>query len=124
MNYTLAKKQWIINFMSFVRYPIGNKQLPYFTAWAQEVLKVDLSDKHEAQALPKTHPEPILSQNLLEAIKQTGIEFSTEGVDRLVRAHGHTLKEIFLLKHGSYQRIPDIVLWPSKLFFIYLNYFE
>ncbi|XP_033211357.1 alkyldihydroxyacetonephosphate synthase isoform X2 [Belonocnema kinseyi] len=95
------------------RYPIGNQQLPYFTAWAKEVLNVDLSAKREVQALPQTQPEPILSSNLLEAIKQTGIEFSTEGVDRLVRAHGHTLREIFTLKHGSYQRIPDIILWPK-----------
>ncbi|XP_043463911.1 alkyldihydroxyacetonephosphate synthase [Leptopilina heterotoma] len=96
------------------RYSIGNKQLPYFTAWAQEKLKVDLDSKRSVQDLPKNYPEPILSAKLLDAIKETGIEYSIEGTDRLVRAHGHTLREIFMLKYGTYQRIPDIILWPKS----------
>jgi len=73
--------------------------------------------KNTSQNLPKHFPESILSAELLEAIKELTIDYSTDGVDRLFRAHGHTLREIYLLKHGSFERIPDIVLWPSKLIF-------
>ncbi|KYN14983.1 Alkyldihydroxyacetonephosphate synthase [Trachymyrmex cornetzi] len=65
------------------------------------------------QNLPKHFPEPILSAELLEVIKKLMIDYSTDGVDRLFRAHGHTLREIYLLKHSSFKRIPDIVLWPK-----------
>ena len=44
------------------------------------------------------------------------IEHSLSGEDRLFRAHGHTLAEIFVLREGIFKRMPDIVLWPSKLY--------
>ncbi|KYN32164.1 Alkyldihydroxyacetonephosphate synthase [Trachymyrmex septentrionalis] len=69
--------------------------------------------KCTVQNLPKHIPEPILSAELLDVIKKLMIDYSTDGVDRLFRAHGHTLREIYLLKYSSFQRIPDIVLWPK-----------
>lgn len=98
----------------FHRYPIGNKELPYFSEWVQNILDVDLRTKIESQSIPKNFPEPVVSLEFLEAIQGLKIEYSTKGVDRLIRAHGHTLREIFTLKHGMLKRIPDIVLWPSE----------
>ncbi|XP_024935697.1 alkyldihydroxyacetonephosphate synthase isoform X2 [Cephus cinctus] len=106
-----------INFESAIpkiRYPIGSRELPYFTRWVQEVFDVDLSIRDEAQPLPTNFPEPILSVELLEAVKKLGIDYSTNGLDRLIRAHGHTLREIFVLRKGCFQRIPDVVLWPKS----------
>ncbi|KAL1496997.1 hypothetical protein ABEB36_008030 [Hypothenemus hampei] len=34
-------------------------------------------------------------------------------MDRVVRAHGHTLNDMFILKFGKFERIPDIVIWPE-----------
>lgn len=96
------------------RYPIGNLQLPYFTQWVQEVLGVDLTKRTPSQSLPVSFPDPILSQDFLDAVNELQIAFSTNGMDRLFRAHGHTLREMILLKHGHFDRIPDIILWPSK----------
>lgn len=50
----------------------------------------------------------------LEEIQSAGITHSLEGDDRLFRAHGHTLAEIFTLREGMFPRIPDLVVWPSK----------
>lgn len=99
-----------------LRYPIGNIQLPHFKVWVQKMLEVDLSSKISPQAMPATYSTPILSSGFVEAIKSAGIEHSVQGIDRLVRAHGHTLREIYLLQQGSFQRIPDIVVWPSRFF--------
>lgn len=96
------------------RYPIGNREFPYFTRWCEEKFGLTLNAKNSHQNLPTDWPEPILSPELLEAIKELKIDHSIDGVDRLFRAHGHTLREIYLLKHNSFTRIPDIVLWPSK----------
>ncbi|KAG5336337.1 ADAS synthase, partial [Acromyrmex charruanus] len=95
------------------RYPIGNQELPYFTKWCETTFDVTWGMKCTFQNLPKHIPEPILSAELLEVIKELMIDYSTDGVDRLFRAHGHTLREIYLLKCSSFQRIPDIVLWPK-----------
>ncbi|XP_076171542.1 alkyldihydroxyacetonephosphate synthase isoform X2 [Ptiloglossa arizonensis] len=49
----------------------------------------------------------------MDAIQDLKIEYSTKGIDRLVRAHGHTLREIFILRNGMFKRIPDVILWPK-----------
>lgn len=95
------------------RYPIGSTELPYFTQWVQDVFGVDIEKKSAAQPVPTNLPEPVISSDLLEAIQELKIEYSTKGIDRLVRAHGHTLREIFTLRHGMFKRIPDIILWPK-----------
>lgn len=30
-----------------------------------------------------------------------------------MRAHGHTLNDIYLLRNGTFERIPDVVVWPT-----------
>lgn len=95
------------------RYPIGNTKLPYFTKWVQTTFGIDLSEKRESQSIPTNLSESNISPEQLEAIEELKIEYSLKGIDRLIRAHGHTLREIYLLKHGSLDRIPDVVLWPK-----------
>ncbi|KAK0168137.1 hypothetical protein PV327_001968 [Microctonus hyperodae] len=108
----VVNKNSIIEFTG-TRYPIGNLQLPYFTEWVQEVLGVDLTKRSPPQSLPTAFPEPILSKEFLDAIEKLEITFSIDGFDRLFRAHGHTLREVVTLKQGSFDRIPDIILWPK-----------
>jgi len=102
------------------RYPIGNQELPYFTKWCEKTFDITWNMKNDSQNLPTHFPEPILSTELLKAIEELRIDHSTDGVDRLFRAHGHTVREVYLLKCGTFERIPDIVVWPSK--FIFFNY--
>lgn len=104
------------------RYPIGNQELPYFTNWCEKMFGIHMTwnMNQNSQNLPTHFPEPILSMELLKAIEELGMDHSTDGVDRLFRAHGHTVQEIYLLKYGTFERIPDIVIWPSK--FIFFNY--
>ncbi|XP_012284328.1 alkyldihydroxyacetonephosphate synthase [Orussus abietinus] len=108
----LMNEKGIIEFLGS-RYPIGGKELPYFVEWVNDTFAVDFEKRHQAQVAPSTYPEPIISPEFLEAVKNLGVDHSTEGIDRLIRSHGHTLREIFVLQHGTFQRIPDIVLWPK-----------
>ncbi|XP_072753587.1 alkylglycerone-phosphate synthase [Anoplolepis gracilipes] len=104
--------KFVIEFMGN-RYPIGNRELPYFTKWCEKTFDITWDMKHDPQNLPTHFPEPILSTELLKVIEELRIDHSTDGVDRLFRAHGHTLREVYLLKHSSFDRIPDIVVWPK-----------
>lgn len=96
------------------RYLIGNRPLPYFTAWVKDVFDLDLSVANSPQPLPREFPKPIVTSEFIECLNQENIEYSTDGVARLVRAHGHTLREIFQLREGSFPRIPDVVVWPKS----------
>ena len=42
--------------------------------------------------------------------------------DRLCRAHGNCLEEIYTMMTGMFKRIPDIVLWPgmSPIYMIFI----
>ena len=56
----------------------------------------------------------------MQELKSTPITFSFEGMDRLFRAHGHTLHDVAQLRSGTFPRIPDIVVWPGTHFLINL----
>lgn len=40
-------------------------------------------------------------------------KLSFDAQERLHRAHGHTLQEIFALRQGMLRRVPDAVAWPE-----------
>ncbi|PNF23665.1 Alkyldihydroxyacetonephosphate synthase [Cryptotermes secundus] len=98
------------------RYAIGNLSLPYFTEWVLEKFDVDLNSGKIADPVPKqdNFPSPIVDAGFLDELHCLQISFSLDGVDRLIRSHGHTLHDIFILREGTFERIPDIVAWPES----------
>uniref|UniRef100_A0ABD2X8K5 Alkylglycerone-phosphate synthase n=1 Tax=Trichogramma kaykai TaxID=54128 RepID=A0ABD2X8K5_9HYME len=95
------------------RYSIGSNLLPLFTEWVKNVFKIDLNDIKEEKDLPMIFPYPMISNKFVSEIKKFGISYSLHGIDRLIRAHGHSLREIADLKMGKITKIPDIVVWPK-----------
>ncbi|XP_071442317.1 alkylglycerone-phosphate synthase [Hetaerina americana] len=97
------------------RYPIGKLTLPYFTQWVKDIFNADLGKRNLPQPLPKSEdfPHPLINKDFLDGLSEIGISFSMEGIDRLVRSHGHTLHDIFVLRKGHFARIVDIVVWPA-----------
>ncbi|KAI1293627.1 Alkyldihydroxyacetonephosphate synthase, peroxisomal [Halotydeus destructor] len=97
------------------RYKIGNKKLPLFFDFVQKKLDVELEHRFPSQTelLPGDFSEPLITDDFLNELKLTTIKFSLDGHDRLFRAHGHTLHDVITLRQGRFQRLPDIVVWPS-----------
>lgn len=58
-------------------------------------------------------PKAILNEAFMIDLKQSNVSFSDDPQDRLFRAHGHTMDELFILRYGKFERIPDLVVWPS-----------
>lgn len=108
-------KDYYVSF-SGNRYKIGSLVLPHFSSWVQDTLGVNFDDCTPPQPLPQPqdYPQPIIQEEFLEGVKTLGITHSLEGEDRLFRAHGHTLAEIFVLREGMFPRIPDLVIWPTN----------
>ncbi|KAM7247114.1 hypothetical protein CapIbe_001067 [Capra ibex] len=96
-------------------YPLSGMSLPTFREWIQNTLGVNVEHKTTSKASlnPSDTPPSIVSEDFLHDLKETNISYSQEADDRVFRAHGHCLHEIFLLREGMFQRIPDIVLWPT-----------
>ncbi|CAB1346930.1 unnamed protein product [Coregonus sp. 'balchen'] len=77
------------------------------------------SVKHKSPATPVLNasavPPPSLNEAFVEDLNATGIPFSNEADDRVFRAHGHCLHEIFALREGKkFERVPDVVVWPNR----------
>ncbi|VVC25824.1 Vanillyl-alcohol oxidase, C-terminal subdomain 2,FAD-binding, type 2,FAD-linked oxidase-like, C- [Cinara cedri] len=104
----------IIRFTS-KRYSIGEKNLPYFTEWVKQVLNIDLTlrnvprDKFSPDELPPAY----VPVDFLNALKETKIDYTMDGLARLSRSHGQTLYDIYSLQQGEcFPRIADIIIWP------------
>ncbi|XP_054578771.1 alkyldihydroxyacetonephosphate synthase, peroxisomal isoform X3 [Eptesicus fuscus] len=97
------------------RYPLSGMILPTFKEWIENTLGVNLEHKTTSKASlsPSDTPPSIVNEDFLHELKETNISYSQEADDRVFRAHGHCLHEIFLLREGIFHRIPDIVLWPT-----------
>ena len=64
--------------------------------------------------LAKVNLQHLFFTEFLKSIKKANLAYSFDCEDRLFRAHGHTLSEIFILRKGMFSRIPDIVIWPGN----------
>ncbi|XP_072021273.1 alkyldihydroxyacetonephosphate synthase, peroxisomal-like [Amphiura filiformis] len=89
--------------------------LPHFKAWMETIagLNTDSVNKPQRELQSEDLPPSIRNEGFLDDLQKTGISFSLDGQDRLFRAHGHTLHDIFTLREGRFERIPDIVIWPA-----------
>ncbi|PSN47945.1 Alkyldihydroxyacetonephosphate synthase [Blattella germanica] len=98
------------------RYPIGQLTLPYFTQWVLDKFDIDFDKTRHPQPIPKPEdfPAPIMDKAFLDELQRLQISFSMDSMDRLMRAHGHTLHDIYVLREGMFDRIPDIVAWPEN----------
>ncbi|XP_023574948.1 alkyldihydroxyacetonephosphate synthase, peroxisomal, partial [Octodon degus] len=97
------------------RYPLSGVALPTFKDWIQNTFETNMDQKSTSKASlnPSDTPPSIVNEDFLHELKETSISYSQEADDRVFRAHGHCLHEIFLLREGMFPRIPDIVLWPT-----------
>uniref|UniRef100_F1M9Q8 Alkylglycerone-phosphate synthase n=1 Tax=Rattus norvegicus TaxID=10116 RepID=F1M9Q8_RAT len=97
------------------RYPLSGLALPTLKDWIQNTLGVNLEHKTTSKPSinPSEAPPSIVNEDFLQELKEAHISYSQDADDRVFRAHGHCLHEIFLLREGMFERIPDIVVWPT-----------
>ncbi|KAM3959174.1 alkyldihydroxyacetonephosphate synthase [Aphomia sociella] len=95
------------------RYLIAGKPLPHLQDWAYENFKVDVKKPPKIPEIPTTFPESRLPTAVKEELEEVAL-VSVDGMDRLIRAHGQTLKDISDLRGNKFPRIPDAVIWPDS----------
>lgn len=98
------------------RYKISGHKLPLLVDWFTQTMGASIDRKTPAQPeiTADKLPKAIINEEFLNEFKQTQIVFSDDPQDRLFRAHGHTMDELFMLRYGTFERIPDLVVWPAN----------
>ncbi|XP_026729119.1 alkyldihydroxyacetonephosphate synthase [Trichoplusia ni] len=95
------------------RYSIGGKILPHLSKWAIDNLGVDPTKPPTIPKIPTTFAESRLPEPIRLELEKIAL-VSVDGMDRLIRAHGQTLKDMSQLRSNSFPRIPDAVIWPES----------
>ncbi|XP_076305894.1 alkyldihydroxyacetonephosphate synthase, peroxisomal-like [Tachypleus tridentatus] len=98
------------------RYPLANKKFPLFKTWIKNVFGItdDYHCKPKVEIKTKDLPAPVVNKAFLRDIKNLKIFCTDNPQKRLFRSHGHTLRELFMLREGNFKRIPDLVVWPTS----------
>eukprot|EP00795_Rhopilema_esculentum_P012578 gene12578-3277_t len=94
---------------------LAGELLPKLREWFEKECGADM--KLYSPSRPKINIQDYedvkINDAFLDAAKRNDILISMEAEERIVHGHGHTLHEIFALRHGKLQRIPDAVIWPK-----------
>uniref|UniRef100_A0A667ZSQ6 Alkylglycerone-phosphate synthase n=1 Tax=Myripristis murdjan TaxID=586833 RepID=A0A667ZSQ6_9TELE len=101
------------------RYRLSGMILPSLKDWFEGTFGASLQHKSPATVSAiyiyffNAVQPPTLNEAFVEDLKSVGIPFSHDAEDRVFRAHGHCLHEIFALREGKVGRVPDLVVWPN-----------
>jgi alkyldihydroxyacetonephosphate synthase len=98
------------------RYELSGVELPYLLPWVRKVMEIELSvaDTHPSH-YPSSIPEPRRNLPFLHEIRRLLPEdgLTEDPMVRLRHGHGHTLEEMYAIRHGRLERVPDLVVYPS-----------
>ncbi|XP_055644534.1 alkyldihydroxyacetonephosphate synthase-like [Toxorhynchites rutilus septentrionalis] len=114
-GYKECKFQFKDNVISFSgdRYPLSGAKLDNFRDWVVDMFQVDVARFNPPATPPTEFPEPLRNESFLSALRKIGVDFSEDGMDRMMRCHGQTLTDIESLRKHKYKRLPDVIIWPN-----------
>ncbi len=99
------------------RYQLCGAELPHLLPWVSEVMEVSI-EPHDVNppAYPPTIPEPKLNTAFLTEARRffSEAQLCSDPKIRLRHGHGHTQEEMFKIKYGKLERIPDLVIFPTE----------
>ena len=96
------------------RYLLSERWMPHFKKWAEEFAHIDFSKKSVKQSDMKVH-DPHFNHVYLEELGEKGFSRrSFSKWERIMHSHGATLQEVFILRHGSFKRVVDVVIYPES----------
>ena len=97
---------------------ISGKSMPRLFPWVQKVMEVELDpfDRNPSNYPPEV-PAPVPNEAFLQALREAGFaeeQITQEPRQRLRRGHGHTQEEVWAIKYGKIERVPDVVVFPAE----------
>ena len=96
------------------RYDAGGKQFPHLKKWVEAEAGIDFTKSAPKQDDMEISP-PIFNHAFLEELGDKDFDRrSFLKWERIMHSHGATLQEVFTLRHGSFARCADVVLYPDN----------
>ncbi|CAI5762215.1 alkyldihydroxyacetonephosphate synthase, peroxisomal [Podarcis lilfordi] len=97
------------------RYRLGGTVLPFLVDWMEKYMSGSLEHKSTSRASLNLSdvPPSIANEEFIKDLQAAKISYTQEAEARIFRAHGHCLHELYKLREGMFQRVPDVVVWPE-----------
>uniref|UniRef100_A0A0G4HA09 Alkylglycerone-phosphate synthase n=1 Tax=Chromera velia CCMP2878 TaxID=1169474 RepID=A0A0G4HA09_9ALVE len=100
------------------RYELNTRPLKSFKKFVEDTLGLDFRIKTPPQERIKLPPKQDCSaflDKLRGGCRKHGrsILFSDEGADRLLHGHGQSCEDMWRLRYGTFERLPDGIVYPS-----------
>jgi alkyldihydroxyacetonephosphate synthase len=98
------------------RYELSGKELPDLLPWVQrtihpDVSPHDLNPPHYPPPIPEPRRHPAFQEELGKLLSADQV--SEDPRLRLRHGHGHTQEEMWAIKYGRIERVPDLVVFPA-----------
>lgn len=99
------------------RYNISNVELPNLLPWLAQTIASPLApDNQHPPHYPPRIPAAKTDAALLSALQAVLApdQITDDAKERLRRGHGHTGAEIWAIRYGHIERVPDLVVYPTS----------
>ena len=91
----------------------SGKVLPNFRKWCEDVIGLDIGDQTPVNEMHVPDP-PNVNEAFNEEVKNHCAVVTTDDAERIFHSHGHSLQEIYALRHGRLDRVVDTVVYPRN----------
>lgn len=98
------------------RYLLSGQELPDMLPWVCSVFQADINARDTNPShYPTVIPASQASEDVLQALRAVvGDNLTVDGEQRLRRGHGQTQAEMYAIKYGGMERVPDVVVFPGS----------
>ena len=87
--------------------------MPKFREWTEKEIGLDFNLKTPPQEnIPVDDPK--VNKEFIAEIQDAVDEVNMEKICRLMHSHGHTMQEIYALRHGKLDRVVDCVVFINS----------
>lgn len=101
-------------FITGSRYTFSGSVLKNLYKFAQEEYDFKLDVPPIVPQLTMPVDPPYLNEAFLADIEGSYSRISFDDAERTLHSHGHTLREVYALKHGKFDRFADCVVFPGS----------
>lgn len=104
------------------RYPVSGEDLPHFRQFWEDKCDLDMDLMSPVQSFAQMRekiPKAQKNERFMQALQRDPQNppykmISTDDENRLLHGHGHSCQEIFALRYGKFNRVPDLVIYPGE----------
>lgn len=98
------------------KYLYSGHELPNFYEWAKANVNIDINNPQPEQQEMKADEPANVSHEFLKELEGAKCfsRRSFENWERIMHSHGASLREVFALRYGKFERYVDMVLYPGS----------